>query len=85
MPESSLAVSIKKVGVFSEHTSLSLHVLDEWRPPITITASHSFDKEYASSCLSDVAQHIVSNISQFVYTFFNFFLHFFHSSRLKVV
>ena len=82
---SSAAVSIKKVGAFCEHTSFNLQVLEEWRPPITTIASHSLESAYASCCLSEVALHIVANISQFVHTFLRIFSHFFHSSRLNVV
>ncbi len=59
MSLSSAEVSIRKVSALALHTSLSLQVFDECLPPMTMTASASFEREAASSCLSAVALHIV--------------------------
>ena len=85
MSFNSSAVSIRYDLQFAELTSLSLQVLDEWRPPIMTIASAEAEISAASLCLSDVALHIVSKILQFVHTFFSIFSHFFHSFFEKVV
>ncbi len=83
---SSCAVSIKQVFLhLLLHISYSLPVFELWRSPITIIRSETEDNASASSCRSDVALHIVSNISEFVQTFFIVFKHFFHSFLLNVV
>ena len=68
--ESSLTVSILIVLQYSLQTRTNFCVFEEWRPPITIIKSFCFASSAASVCLSSVALHIVSKISQFVHSFF---------------
>ncbi len=60
-------------------------VLELLASPTTTIASQLFEREAASSCRISVALHIVSNISQFVHTFFAISRHDSHNFCVPVV
>ena len=55
------------------HNSARCLVLELCGSPITIITSHCLERAFASLCLLYVALHIVSKISTFVHSFFDFF------------
>ena len=69
-------------GHLSAQSSARCRLLALSFPPMTTIAPHSEASFTASSCLMDVAKHIVSKISVFVH---HFFINFSHSSRLFFV
>jgi|GEM_PF-4028241 len=72
-------------GQFSLQIMASRPVLELLASPTTTIASQLFERKAASSCRISVALHIVSNISQFVHTFFAISRHDSHNFCVPVV
>ena len=84
LSSSARSMSVQRLQT-EEAISNSFFVFELSLPPITIIPSLIAARPFVSLCLFSVTLHIVSKIIAFVYSFFNFFSHFFQRIVFCVV